>query len=157
MARARKWKKRLAPFSDSTAGHAHLCPWKWCKFVPRLIGPLFINKPKIVWPRGGLKSGDYCIILTFPTVIFARNRKSNKGLLKKVLSTKNMNGKMCKFTNVWTLLCFEVKCIILVLLGVLTIGIQNSYILQIRYEPHLSDMARCSEASRFSNTKIWYA
>jgi len=27
----------------------------------------------------------------------------------------------------------------------------------VRYEPHLSDKARCSEASRFSITKIWYA
>jgi len=27
----------------------------------------------------------------------------------------------------------------------------------IRYEPHLSDKARSSEASRFSITKIWYA
>jgi len=26
-----------------------------------------------------------------------------------------------------------------------------------RYEPHLSDKARSSEASRFSITKIWYA
>ena len=39
------------------------------------------------------------------------------------------------------------------------IGIQKSYkyIHQVRYEPHLSDKARCSEASRFSITKIWYA
>jgi len=41
-------------------------------------------------------------------------------------------------------------------LGALTIGIQNSYILQEKYEPHLSDKARCSEMSRFSITKIWY-
>jgi len=27
----------------------------------------------------------------------------------------------------------------------------------VRYEPHLSDKARSSEASRFSITKIWYA
>ena len=26
----------------------------------------------------------------------------------------------------------------------------------VRYEPHLSDKARSSEASRFSITKIWY-
>jgi len=32
-----------------------------------------------------------------------------------------------------------VKCIILVFVGALTIGIQNSYTLQVRYEPHLSD------------------
>ena len=38
-----------------------------------------------------------------------------------------------------------------------TIGIQNSYILQVRYKPHLSDKVHCSEASRFSITKIWYA
>jgi len=58
-----------------------------------------------------------------------------------------------------SLFCFLIKCIILVFLGVLTIGIQiqNSYILQEGYEPHLSDKARCSEASRFSNAKIWYA
>ena len=31
------------------------------------------------------------------------------------------------------------------------------YILQVRYEPHLSDKVCCSEASRFSITKIWYA
>ena len=34
---------------------------------------------------------------------------------------------------------------------------ESSYILQVRYKPHLSDKARCSEASRFSVTKIWYA
>ena len=39
----------------------------------------------------------------------------------------------------------------------LTIGIQNSYILQEKCEPHLSDKARCSETSRFSITKMWYA
>ena len=33
---------------------------------------------------------------------------------------------------------------------------ESSYILQVRYKPHLSDKARCSEASRFSVTKIWY-
>jgi len=27
----------------------------------------------------------------------------------------------------------------------------------MRYEPHLPGKARCSEASRFSVTKIWYA
>jgi len=32
-----------------------------------------------------------------------------------------------------------VKGIILVFVGVLTTGIQNSYILQVRHEPHLSD------------------
>jgi len=37
------------------------------------------------------------------------------------------------------------------------LGIQNSYILQARYESRLSDKARCSEASRFSIIKIWYA
>jgi len=26
----------------------------------------------------------------------------------------------------------------------------------VRYEPHLSDKARSSEASQFSTTKIWY-
>jgi len=51
---------------------------------------------------------------------------------------------------------FLVKGIISVFLGVYT-GIQNSYILLVRYEPHLSDKARCSEVSRFSNIKIWYA
>jgi len=55
------------------------------------------------------------------------------------------------------LFCFLVKSIILVFLGVLTIGIQNSYILQEKYETHLSDKARCSETSRFSVTKTWYA
>jgi len=49
-----------------------------------------------------------------------------------------------------------VKCIILVFLGVLTIGIQNSFILQVGYEPHLSDKARCSETSQFLITQIWY-
>jgi len=29
--------------------------------------------------------------------------------------------------------------------------------LQIRYEPHLSDKAQCSEAFQFSITKIWHA
>jgi len=64
---------------------------------------------------------------------------------------------MCKFTNVWTLFCIVVKRIILVFLGVRTTGIQNTYILQVRYEPHLSDKAPCSDASHFSNTKIWHA
>jgi len=50
-----------------------------------------------------------------------------------------------------------VKCIILVFVDASTIGIGNSYIPQVRYEPHISDKARCSEASRFSITKIWYA
>jgi len=27
---------------------------------------------------------------------------------------------------------------------------------QVRYESHLSDKARCSEASQFSVTEIWY-
>jgi len=37
-----------------------------------------------------------------------------------------------KFTYAWTLFCFVVKCIILLFLGILTIGIQNSYILQLQ-------------------------
>jgi len=52
---------------------------------------------------------------------------------------------------------FLVKCIILLFLDIFTVGIQDSYIRQVRYGPHLSDKARCSEASRFSITKIWYA
>jgi len=51
------------------------------------------------------------------------------------------------------LFCFLVISIILVFIGVLTIGIQNSYILQENYEPYLFDKARCSETSRFSITK----
>jgi len=51
---------------------------------------------------------------------------------------------------------FLAKCLILVVLGVLSIGIQNSYVLQVRYEPHLSDNARCPEASLFSIRKIRY-
>jgi len=62
---------------------------------------------------------------------------------------------MCKFTNAWTLFRFLVKCIISVFVSVLTIGIQNSYILHVGYLPNLSDKVRCSEASRFSITKIW--
>ena len=34
---------------------------------------------------------------------------------------------------------------------------ENSYIPQARYQPHLSDEGCCSEASRFSIKKIWYA
>jgi len=34
---------------------------------------------------------------------------------------------------------------------------QNSYIIQEKHELHLSDKSRCSEASQFSITKIWYA
>jgi len=66
---------------------------------------------------------------------------------------------MCKFTNAQTLFCFLLKCVILVFLGVLTIEIQNSYIIldvRIRYEPHFFDKARFSEASWFLITKIWY-
>jgi len=32
---------------------------------------------------------------------------------------------------------------------------EKKYMLQVRYELHLSDKARCYEASRFSITKIW--
>jgi len=32
-----------------------------------------------------------------------------------------------------------------------------AYILQVRYEQHLSDKICCSEASQFSITKVWYA
>jgi len=64
---------------------------------------------------------------------------------------------MCKFTNPLTLFCFLVKFIILFFLGVLTIGILNRHILQVRYKQHLSDNARCFEASRFSIAKVWYA
>jgi len=32
-----------------------------------------------------------------------------------------------------------------------------SYVLQERYERHLFDKVGCSEASRFSVTKMWYA
>jgi len=55
--------------------------------------------------------------------------------------------------------CFVsyLKRIILVFVGVLTLGIQNGYIRKVSYEPHLSDKARCSEASRFLITKIRYA
>jgi len=42
---------------------------------------------------------------------------------------------MGKFSNALKLFCFLIKCIILVFLGVLTEGIQNSYILQVRYKP----------------------
>jgi len=56
-----------------------------------------------------------------------------------------------------SIFCSLVKCIILVFLGVLTIGIQNGCMLQISYESHLCDKVRGSEASRFSIIKIWYA
>jgi len=55
------------------------------------------------------------------------------------------------------LLCFLVKCIVIVFLGASITGIQNDYTCSVRYEPRLSDKARSSEASRFSITKIWYA
>jgi len=38
--------------------------------------------------------------------------------------------------------------------GTAAILCENSYILQVRYEPHVSDKARCSEASHFSIMKI---
>jgi len=79
--------------------------------------------------------------------------KSSKDLFKKALSAEKYD-----WANVfWTLFCYLVKCIILAFVGVLTIGIENSYILRVTYEPHLSDEARCSETPRFSITKIWYA
>jgi len=66
---------------------------------------------------------------------------------------------MRKFTNDLNIVLFLSKMHYFSFLGVLTIGIQiqNNYILQVGYEPHLSDKARSSKASRFSNTKIWYA
>jgi len=70
-----------------------------------------------------------------------------------------MIWQMRTFTNDLNIVLFLRKCIILVFLGVLTIGIQirNSYMLPAGYEPHLSDKARSSKASRFSTTKTWYA
>jgi len=55
-----------------------------------------------------------------------------------------MSGRMRKFIIASTLFYSLIKCIILVCLSVFTIGIQNSYVLQVRYEPHLSDKACCS-------------
>jgi len=55
------------------------------------------------------------------------------------------------------LFSFFVLSIIFVFIGVLTIEIKNSYVLQENYEPRSFGKARCSETSRFSITKIWYA
>jgi len=51
---------------------------------------------------------------------------------------------MCKITNAYRLSCFLAQCIILVFRGVLAVGMQNSYMLQLRYEQHLVDEARSS-------------
>jgi len=108
-----------------------------------------------------VKALTICKINTdFSCSDFYEKIKSNKDFLKKVLSTvystDSVIGRMCKFINAYTLFCFSGQCIILIFLGVFTIGIQNSYMLQLRYEHHLSDKARCSEVSRFLITKIWY-
>jgi len=63
-----------------------------------------------------------------------------------------MIGRICKFINASTLFCFLVKCIVLVFLGVFATGIQNSY--QVRYEPRLSDKARCSSVPVFSHKNM---
>jgi len=42
-------------------------------------------------------------------------------------------------------------------LGASTTGIKMATCCSVRYEPHLSDKAGSSEASRFSVTKIWHA
>ena len=67
--------------------------------------------------------------------------------MKKVLSTlqKSVIGWMCKITNAYRLSCFLAQCIILVFRGVLAVGMQNSYMLQLRYEQHLVDEARSSD------------
>jgi len=62
--------------------------------------------------------------------------KLNKDFLKKVLSTEKnglANALFYKCLNTVSFLI--VNCSILVFLGVLTIGIQNSYILHVGYEP----------------------
>jgi len=96
-----------------------------------------------------VKALTICKINTdFSCSDFHEKIKSIKDFLKKVLSTlqKCVIGRMCIFTNAYTLFCFLVQCIILVFLGVL-IGIQNSYMLQLRYK------ARWSEASGFQSQK----
>ena len=69
------------------------------------------------------------LILTF-LLWFLRESKIEQISWGEYSLQKSMVRWMCKFTNAWTLFCFLVKCIILVFLGVLTIGIQSSYILQ---------------------------
>jgi len=77
--------------------------------------------------------------------------------LKKVLSAEKYDWANVENYKCLNIACFLAKGLILVFVGVLTIGIQNSCILQVRYVPHISDKVRCSEASRFSITKTWYA
>jgi len=93
--------------------------------------------------------------IDFSCCDFYEKIKMDYDFLKKDCLQKSMIGRMCKFINASTLFCFLVKRIILVYLGIFTIRIQNSYILQVRYEPYLSDKARCSETSRFLIIKIW--
>ena len=94
---------------------------------------------------------------TFPAVIFTRKCNRTEAFGRKYCHQKSVIG-LDECASAGILICFLAKCIILVFLGVLTTGIQNSFILQVRCEPHtLSVTALCSEASRFSITKIWYA
>ena len=90
---------------------------------------------------------------------FYEKIKSNEDFMKKILSTeKHYWANKQIYKCLWTLFCFLVKCIILVFLGVLTIGIENSYSTYFKYDMnHIYVIKARSEASRFSVTKILYA
>jgi len=80
-----------------------------------------INKPKIVRRRGGqagiLHNTD------FSCCDFYEKIKSNKDFLKKVLSTEKHGSENVQIYKCLNIVFCLVKCIILVFLGVLTIGI----------------------------------
>jgi len=106
-------------------------------------------------PRSSPPSAHYCTckITDFFFCGFYEKIKSSKDTCRKYCLRKSVIAQMCKIS----IACFLAECNILVFVGVLTTGIQNRCILHVRYVPHLSDEVRCSEASRFSITKIWYA
>jgi len=98
-----------------------------------------------------------CRISDYFCCDFYEKIKSSKYFLKKVLSTEKYDWANVENYKRLNIACFLVKCIILVFVGVIAIGIQNSCILQVRYVPHIYDKIHCSEVSQFSITKIWYA
>jgi len=112
----------------------------------------------VVWQQEkNVKPLITCRITDYFCCDFYEKIKSSEDFLKKVLSTEKYDWANVENYKCLNIACFLAKCINLVFVGVLTIGIQNSCILQAGYVPHLSDKVRCSQESRFSITKIWYA
>jgi len=52
--------------------------------------------------------------------------KIEQRILETIVAQKSIIGRKCKTTNAWALFCFLENRIILLFLGLSTIGIQNS-------------------------------